>query len=103
MVDRLVLDGGSLRLEDVERVAGDDAPELELEGAARERVLASRAVVDRAVEEGRVVYGITTGFGALAEVRIPHARIRELQVNLIRSHAAGIGEPLGEAQTRAIV
>ncbi|MGH7504557.1 MAG: histidine ammonia-lyase [Longimicrobiales bacterium] len=103
MVDRLELDGCSLRLEDVERVAGKDAPELELGGAARRRVAASRAVVDRAVEEGRVVYGITTGFGALAEVRIPHDRIRELQVNLIRSHAAGIGEPLGEAQTRAIV
>jgi histidine ammonia-lyase len=55
------------------------------------------------VREQRVVYGITTGFGALSEVVIPPDRIRELQVNLIRSHAAGVGEPLGEIETRAIM
>jgi histidine ammonia-lyase len=55
------------------------------------------------VAEGRVVYGLTTGFGALAEVVIPGDRIAELQENLIRSHAAGVGEPLPDAEVRAIM
>jgi histidine ammonia-lyase len=59
--------------------------------------------VDAAVADGRVVYGITTGFGALADVVIPPDRIRELQSNLVRSHAAGVGEPLPEADVRAIL
>jgi histidine ammonia-lyase len=96
------LNGTSLKLEDVERVARGGVP-VRLAASAVPRVEASRAVVERAVAEGRVVYGITTGFGALSEVVIPPDRIRELQVNLIRSHAAGIGAPLEEAETRAIV
>lgn len=103
MSDTLELTGAALRLEDVDRVAGPAPPRVALAAASRARVEASRAVVERAVREERVVYGITTGFGALAEVVIPPARIRELQVNLIRSHAAGVGEPLGEAETRAVV
>jgi histidine ammonia-lyase len=55
-------------------------------------------VVEEVIREQRVVYGITTGFGALSEVVIPPGRIRELQNNLIRSHAAGVGEPLDEAR-----
>jgi histidine ammonia-lyase len=103
MSEILELTGDSLRLEDVERVAGPNALHVRLSDDARPRVEASRAVVERAVREGRVVYGITTGFGALAEVVIPPERIRELQVNLIRSHAAGVGEPLSEEETRAVL
>jgi histidine ammonia-lyase len=103
MSDTLELTGAALHLEDVDRVAGPAAPRVVLAASARARVEASRAVVERAVREERVVYGITTGFGALAEVVIPPERIRELQVNLIRSHAAGAGEPLGEADTRAVL
>ena len=95
--------GDRLTLEDIERVAGPAAPELRLSAAAREAVAASRAVVDEAIREGRVVYGLTTGFGALADVVIPPDRIEELQENLIRSHAAGVGEPLPEAEVRAIM
>jgi histidine ammonia-lyase len=102
MNESFELRGSGLRLEDVERVAGPDAPRVVLETAARERVSAARRVVEEAVEQGRVVYGLTTGFGALSEVVIPPHRIRELQVNLIRSHAAGVGQPLSEAETRAI-
>jgi histidine ammonia-lyase len=102
MQPKIDLDGRSLTLEDVERVARGGV-DVRLAEGALPRVEASRAVVDRAVAEGRVVYGITTGFGALAEVVIPPERIRELQVNLIRSHAAGIGAPLGVEETRAIV
>ncbi|HET9982905.1 MAG TPA: histidine ammonia-lyase [Longimicrobiales bacterium] len=98
----LELRGDALRLEDVEAVALPPYAPVHLAAAARERVLAARAVVERAVAEGRVVYGLTTGFGALAEVAIPLDRIRELQVNLIRSHAAGVGAPLPEDEVRAI-
>jgi histidine ammonia-lyase len=93
---------GALSLEDVERVACERV-EVRLDDGARGRVQAARDVVEAIVREQRVVYGITTGFGALADVVIPPDRLRELQVNLIRSHAAGVGEPLDENETRAIM
>ena len=102
-MDTLELYGDRLALEDIERVAYRDDLRVALASAARPGIDAARAVVDRAVEEGRVVYGLTTGFGALAEVVIPADRIAELQENLIRSHAAGVGEPLPEAEVRAIM
>lgn len=100
MTDPLLIDGLSVSLEDLERVATIPVP-VELHGDALERIRASRAVVDEAVASGRIVYGITTGFGALADVVIPPEHIRELQVNLIRSHAAGVGESLSIPETRA--
>ncbi len=102
MTEPVELHGDRLRLEEVERVAGEASPEVVLGSEARERVRSARAVVERAVEEGRVVYGVTTGFGALAEVVIPRERIAELQVNLLRSHSSGIGEPLPDPEVRAI-
>jgi histidine ammonia-lyase len=105
MTDQLALDGRSLTLEDVERVAfasGEAGIEIELAAEARSRIADSRAIVDEAIANGRVVYGITTGFGALADVVIPDDRVRELQINLLRSHAAGIGSPLSIAEVRAI-
>ncbi|HUF13137.1 MAG TPA: histidine ammonia-lyase [Longimicrobiales bacterium] len=98
----LRLTGEDLTLEDVGRVAGAAPPRVELDPAALERVRAARAVIDRAVAEQRVVYGVTTGFGALSDVVIPTDRLRELQANLIRSHSAGLGRPLPEDETRAI-
>ena len=71
--------------------------------AAREAVRASRRVVDAAVARGDVVYGVNTGFGNFADVHIPTDKLRELQVNLVRSHAAGVGAPLGPAETRALM
>jgi histidine ammonia-lyase len=95
---------GALSLAEVERVATvGPAVRLRLDEDARVRIEAARAIVDAAVREQRVVYGITTGFGALSDVIIPPDRIRELQVNLIRSHSAGIGEPLPEHETRAVM
>lgn len=102
MRDILHLHGDALTLEDVEAVAVHRTHDVTLAAAARPRVEAARAMVERAVAENRVVYGLTTGFGALSEVVIPPDRIRELQVNLIRSHAAGVGDPLPEAEVRAI-
>jgi histidine ammonia-lyase len=95
---------GQLTLDDVERVArGAERVRVQLDDAARVRIEAARDVVEKVVREQRVVYGITTGFGALSEVVIPPERIRELQVNLIRSHAGGVGQPLDEVETRAIM
>ena len=102
MTNVLELTGNSLTLDDVERVARSPDVTITLAPSARARVEAARALVERAVRENRVVYGITTGFGALAEVVIPQDRIRELQLNLIRSHAAGVGAPLPEDEVRAI-
>ncbi len=99
----LELHGDRLQLDDIERVSGPAAPEVRLAEAARPRVQAARDIVETAVAEGRVVYGLTTGFGALSDVIIPPDRIQELQHNLIRSHAAGVGDPLSEAETRAVV
>ncbi len=71
--------------------------------AAIERMNASRAVVDRLVASGATAYGINTGFGKLASVRISAEQVRQLQVNLVRSHACGVGVPLSEAETRAMM
>jgi len=101
MADFLEIDGWSLTLADIARVTGPAAPEVRLATAARAQVEASRTIVDRAIAQKRVVYGITTGFGALADIVIPQDRIRELQSNLIRSHAAGVGAPLPEQEVRA--
>jgi histidine ammonia-lyase len=71
--------------------------------AAVERMKASRAVVDRVVTSGATAYGINTGFGKLASVRISTEQVRQLQVNLVRSHASGVGAPLSEVETRAMM
>jgi histidine ammonia-lyase len=76
---------------------------VELAPAAIERMTASRAVVDRLVASGAAAYGINTGFGKLASVRISAEQVRQLQVNLVRSHACGVGAALSEVETRAIL
>lgn len=97
----IILDGKSLTLYSLERLALG-APAA-LSEAALEGVAASEAFVRQAVEEGRVAYGITTGFGHFATVTIPAGKVEELQRNLIRSHAVGVGEPLPDVVVRAIV
>lgn len=67
------------------------------------RMKASRAVVDKLVASGETAYGINTGFGKLASVRISAEQVRQLQINLVRSHACGVGEPLSEGETRAMI
>ena len=98
----LHINGNDLTLEEVREVAADRRPVL-LDPDAREAVDRARAVVDALVAENRVSYAITTGVGKLADVRIAGEQIRELQVNLVRSHAAGLGEPLSAAETRAMM
>ncbi|HEY0756282.1 MAG TPA: histidine ammonia-lyase [Ktedonobacteraceae bacterium] len=74
-----------------------------LDAASLERINAARRVIDRMADEGQKVYGVTTGFGHLSRVRIPYEQLPELQHNLLRSHAAGVGEPLGEDIARAMM
>src|SRR5437899_12617142 len=76
---------------------------VSLARGAMERMNASRAVVERVVASGATAYGINTGFGKLASVRISAEQVRQLQVNLVRSHASGVGSPLSEAETRAMM
>ena len=66
-------------------------------------MLASRAVIERIVAAETTAYGVNTGFGDLAEVRISPDQIRTLQVNLVRSHACGVGVPLSDTETRALM
>jgi histidine ammonia-lyase len=76
---------------------------VSLAPSAVERMKDSRAVVDRLVASGETAYGINTGFGKLASVRISTEQVRQLQVNLVRSHACGVGAPLTEPETRAMM
>src|ERR1700728_2544213 len=89
MTASIVLDWQSLVIGDVAAVA--DGAAVSLAPAARARMARTRAIVDAIVERRDVVYGVTTGFGKLSDVAIPHDRLAELQVNLVRSHAAGVG------------
>src|SRR5579884_2734209 len=96
------INGNDLTLSEVREVAVGRRPVL-LAADAREGVDRARAVVDAQVAHNRVAYAITTGVGKLADVRIPPDQIRELQLNLIRSHCAGVGEPLTEPEVRAMM
>ena len=96
----ITLDGQSLRPADVVAVARD-GERVTLGPAAKTRLQTARALVDRLVREDRVVYGLTTGVGALKNVRIPPADTRQLQRNLLMSHAVGVGPPLPEEVVRA--
>ncbi len=98
--DEVLIDGETLSLADVLAVARHGA-RVSLAPAARARVRASAATVERLLREGRIVYGINTGFGRLYDVAIPPADVRRLQLNLIRSHSVGVGEPLRPEVVRA--
>src|SRR5437879_1683710 len=100
----LHINGNELTLEAVREVAQihDRRPVL-LDPDAREAVDRARAVVDALVAENKVSYAITTGVGKLSDVRIASDQIREMQVNLVRSHAVGVGEPLSAPEVRAMI
>jgi histidine ammonia-lyase len=96
------IDGERLDFAQVYRVVFEGA-QVELAPQARERMLASRAVIERLIASDQAVYGVNTGFGKMASVRISREQIGELQVNLVRSHACGVGAPLSEHETRAML
>ena len=99
-MDSLLLGEDALDLDQLAALAGLHPPTLGLAPEARRRVVRGRAVVDAALAEGRTCYGINTGFGKLASTRIAPADLAALQVNLVRSHAAGVGEPLPRGTAR---
>jgi histidine ammonia-lyase len=99
----LVLDGRSLSIADVVGVARNPQATLAVDPAARERLVASRRAIETAIADGRTMYGVNTGFGKLANVRIPPDNLDRLQANLIRSHAAGVGDPLPPDVVRGLM
>jgi histidine ammonia-lyase len=98
----LVLDGQALSSGEVIAVARHGLP-VALGPQAEARIQEARNVIERIVAEDRKVYGVTTGFGHLSRVRIRHEQVLDLQYNLLRSHAAGVGEPLEEEIVRAML
>src|SRR4029077_3103261 len=98
----IVLTGNELTFSQVYAVALNHET-VSLSPDAIARMKASRAVVDQLVASGKTAYGINTGFGKLVSVRISSEQVRQLQVNLVRSHSCGVGEPLSETETRAMM
>ena len=98
----LHINGNDLTLADVRDVVYENCPVL-LGPGARQAVEKARAVVESLLEQDRVAYAVNTGVGQLSDVRIPPGDIRKLQVNLLRSHAVGVGEPLGQDVVRAMM
>jgi histidine ammonia-lyase len=102
MTTPLLLSGEPLTIADVVAVARERRT-VALAPAAAERIASARALVEQIVAEERVVYGVTTGFGGLSKVHIPAERLSDLQHNLVRSHAAGVGAPLPTDIVRAML
>lgn len=87
----------------VVEVAFNSETQVELSGLAKERIARAREAVEKILDEGKVVYGVTTGFGSFKDKAISKEQLEELQNNLIRSHASGVGEPLSKEIVRAIL
>ncbi|MEM4408939.1 MAG: histidine ammonia-lyase [Candidatus Caldarchaeum sp.] len=97
----IILTGNGLSLEDVLAVA--NGAEVTVSKEATEKATLSRRALEKLITKGEPVYGVTTGFGALKSERIPEQEREALQRNLIRSHAVGVGEPLGIRETRSLM
>jgi histidine ammonia-lyase len=98
----LQLSGQALTIKEIHAVASG-ACNAGFSETAIERMVASRAVIEKLLRQNRVVYGVNTGFGKLADVHVPADKIESLQVNLVRSHSTGLGKPLSIAETRAMM
>ena len=96
------LRGQSLSLDDIARVALESEP-VEISPNAHEVIHSSRRVIEEILSRQEVIYGVSTGFGKLSDVHIPPDKLEELQVNLVRSHSCGVGQPLSEAEVRAMM
>lgn len=99
---QILIDGETLTRDALYRIVFE-GEEVALAPAAREKMNSSRTVIERLVASNAAVYGVNTGFGKMASVRISREQIGTLQVNLVRSHACGVGAPLSEAETRAML
>jgi histidine ammonia-lyase len=98
-----VLDGRSLTIENVVAIARNPASRVSIDPTARNALAQSRQLVERAIQSGQTIYGINTGFGKLANVRVPADQLDQLQTNLIRSHASGVGAPLPPSVVRGVM
>jgi histidine ammonia-lyase len=101
-MEPLVLDGQALTLAEIEAVALCGRP-VGIAAKALARGRASRAMIEGILAAGQTVYGVNTGFGKLSDVSIPSRSLAQLQTNLVRSHAGGVGQPLSEAESRAML
>ena len=102
LAETMELNGNSLDLPKFKKIV-EEKEKVTLSTAARERLLKGRKIVDAAAKKGDKTYSINTGFGILSKVRINDADLEELQVNLVRSHCAGVGELHSEKESRAIL
>src|SRR6476660_8152615 len=105
MNETIVLDGNSLSIEQVIAVAfgTPGQPKVEISEPAKQLVERAARAVKKMVAEGRIAYGITTGFGALKDRLIPPEQVEQLQRNILVSHSVGTGQPFNIATTRAIM
>jgi len=101
-MESLLLDGQSLTLAQIEAVALHAQP-VALAPQANHRIAQSRSLIESILAAGQTVYGVNTGFGKLSDVRIPDGSLAQLQTNLARSHAGGVGQPLSEPESRAML
>ena len=101
-MESLLLDGQSLTLAQIEAVALHAQP-VALAPQANHRIAQSRSLIESILGAGQTVYGVNTGFGKLSDVRIPDGSLAQLQTNLVRSHAGGVGQPLSEPESRAML
>ncbi|MCB0390260.1 MAG: histidine ammonia-lyase [Bdellovibrionales bacterium] len=99
---QLEISGENLGLEEVWQVAYGNV-EVVLANSAREKMQKSRTYIEQRLQRGDVMYGINTGFGAFSDVKISDSDIEKLQVNLIRSHSVGVGEPFTKEESKAIM
>lgn len=102
MKRKVIVDGENLSINDVIAVAYDHAA-VSYNDKTKKKILKCRKFVDDLLQDDKPVYGINTGFGILSDVKIPHDHLEELQLNLIRSHSIGVGEPFDKPTVRAIM
>jgi histidine ammonia-lyase len=101
-METVILSGQPLTLAQIEAVSLQACP-VAIDGGALTRVAEGRAWIEQILAAGQSVYGVNTGFGKLSDVRIPAEKLTELQINLVRSHAGGVGQPLSEGESRAML
>jgi len=101
-MDSVILNGQPLPLAEIESVALSACP-VSIAPDALVRVAESRELIEEILAAGQTVYGVNTGFGKLSDVRIPAEKLAQLQTNLVRSHAGGVGQPLSEGESRAML
>ena len=99
----LILDGDSLSIEELVTAGYDDEFVIKISKEAAERVNKARKVIDDMLKSGETRYGINTGFGHFSSVKVSSEKVLKLQVNLIRSHCCGVGEPLTVPRTRMLM